>query len=136
MKLIPIKDCIKRRVYKLDCRNLSHGVYNGDCEFIGIRTKFGSRFLFAEVHYDASDMFGTVRRMEDTGIDVPNDIELRENMPSVDRKSGRPVYFDKPIDDGGRGWVFEDTDEADENIWPVGEVNRKLFKFLDNIKEK
>ena len=76
---IPIPDCIKGRVYKLHCRNLQYGVYDGKNGFIGIRTKFGSRYLFTELHLDADESFGTVKAMEDTGTDVPDDIEVVEN---------------------------------------------------------
>ena len=135
MKLIPLKDCVKGRVYKLNCRNLSHGVYDGECEFIGIRTKFGSRYLFGELHQDASDFFGTVAGMVDTGINVPNDIELEENKPTIDKDTKRLVYFDGMASKGGRGWVFKDTNDPDININPVSHINRKLFKFLDNIEK-
>lgn len=45
LRTISISECKKRRVYKLHSRNLSFGVFDGDTGFIGIRTKFGSRFL-------------------------------------------------------------------------------------------
>lgn len=77
--MIPIKDCIVGRVYKIRCRNLSYGVYDGDSGFIGIRTKFGSRYLFTEYHYDSGAPFGTVHNQEDTGIDVPNGINIKDH---------------------------------------------------------
>jgi hypothetical protein len=77
--MIPIEDCIFGRVYKIRCRNLSYGVYDGDSGFIGIRTKFGSRYLFTEYHWDAGAPFGTVRKQEDTGINVPNNINIKDH---------------------------------------------------------
>ena len=47
-----MEQCVKGRVYKLWCRNLSIGVYDGKEGFIGIRTKFGSRYLDTEYHWD------------------------------------------------------------------------------------
>jgi len=76
--MIPIKECIKGRVYKIRCRNLRYGVYNGDGGFIGIRTKFGSRYLFTEYHWDTGAPFGTVRDQIDIGIDVPTEIILND----------------------------------------------------------
>jgi len=138
MDRIPLEQCIKGRVYRLHCRNLSHGVYDGANGFIGIRTKFGSRFLFTEIHWDADQHFGTVSGMEDTGLDVPDEIEIRESFPTVDRTTGRPVRFD-PLnycDDGPRrsGWVFSDTDEWKPDIWPVSYGYKPLFKFLEEIE--
>jgi hypothetical protein len=126
---------IKGRVYRIHCRNLSYGVYDGNSGFIGIRLKFYDRFLFTEYHYDA-EAYGTVRESKDTGIDVPEYISLRTSLGSVDQKTQRPVDFDKPIADGGRGWYFLDTNEASEDIRPAAVSNRRLFKFLDTIAER
>jgi hypothetical protein len=77
MERLSLELCVIGRVYKLDCRNLSYGVYDGKGGFIGIRTKFGSRFLDTELHWDADPHYGTVEAMEDLGIDVP--IEVLSN---------------------------------------------------------
>jgi hypothetical protein len=63
------------RVYKLRCRNLEYGVFDGGDGFIGIRTKFGRRFLDTEHHWDIG-MHGTVANATDTSIDVPAGIPL------------------------------------------------------------
>ena len=138
MDRIPLEQCIKGRVYRLHCRNLSYGVFNGTDGFIGIRTKFGSRFLFTEIHWDADQHFGTVGGMEDMGIDVPAEIEIRESFPTVDRATGRLVRFDPSnhCDDGPRrsGWVFIDTGEWKPDIWPVSYSYKPLFAFLEWIE--
>ena len=77
--MIPIKDCIPRRVYKIRSRNLRYGVFDGNDGFIGIRTKFGARYLFTEYHWDIGSPFGTVYDQEDTGIDVPDEIHLNSD---------------------------------------------------------
>ena len=127
-----IEDMVVRRVYAIRSRNLSVGVWNGksgkDAGFIGIRTKFGSRYLFTEYHYDACASFGTVGDARDLGIDVPKNIELREDTPTKDRITGRLVSFDKE-----KGWYFVDTNEANDEIRPCYGVNQKLFDFLDAI---
>jgi len=73
-----IQDCIPRRLYRIDCRNLSYGVYNGMQGFIGIRMKFGHEYLFTEFHWDQGPPLGTVHTIIDTGIDLPEHIELKE----------------------------------------------------------
>lgn len=67
---------IKGRVYKLECRNLSFGVWDGVSGFIGVRTKFGSQFLDTEDHWNINQ--GTVRGAEDTGIDIPSEVPWGE----------------------------------------------------------
>jgi hypothetical protein len=127
-----IEDMVVRRVYAIRSRNLSVGVWNGksgkNAGFIGIRTKFGDRYLFTEYHYDACASFGTVGDARDLGIDVPKDIELRESTPTKDRETDRPVAFDEE-----RGWYFIDTNDASNKIRPCYSTNKKLFDFLDAI---
>lgn len=65
---IPIDKCVKGRLYKLACRNLGYGVYDGDSGFIGLREKFGNVYLFTEIHWDEGPPFGTVEGMRDTGV--------------------------------------------------------------------
>jgi len=49
-------------------------VWNGQDGFIGIREKFGNRYLFTELHWDAHSVHGTVTNAVDTGIDIPCEI--------------------------------------------------------------
>ena len=62
--VIPMAQCIPRRVYQIRCRNLSFGVWNGKespwAGFIGIREKFGSEYLFTEYHCDTGAPHGTL----------------------------------------------------------------------------
>ena len=84
---IPMTACVKGRLYKCNARNFYVGVYDGNQGFIGIRTKFGRRFLETEYHWDQGPPHGTVRGVEDTGIDCPADI------PLVDCKASNPGLF-------------------------------------------
>jgi len=77
---------IKNRVYRLESRNLSFGVWNGKGEFIGIRTKCNNELLDSEIHYDVLDSethydvdetHGTVENAEDLGISVPPYITIQ-----------------------------------------------------------
>lgn len=76
---IPGDELQRRRIYVLLSRNLDLGVWDGEREFIGIREKFGARFL------DAEDLWteggGTAWAWHDTGIDVPEGILLAERVP-------------------------------------------------------
>lgn len=128
---VPLADCIPRRLYKIRCRNLDYGVFDGKTGFIGIREKFGDLFLFTEYHHETGAPFGTVFGVIDTGIDLPEDIRCEDRGPTIDGLSRREVYFDKPITQGGRGWVFKDTDEDSEAIRPVGSGNPEMFAWLE-----
>lgn len=77
MKLIALNELEVGRIYLLDCRNLYFGVYIGEGIFVGVRQKFGDRFLDREYHYDASKKFGTVEGMESTDytFKCPDSIE-------------------------------------------------------------
>jgi len=72
-----------------NCRNLSYGVYDGKEGFIGIREKFGHEFLFTEYHFDQGPPFGTVHTIIDTGIDVPEGIELKTIVRNREKNTFR-----------------------------------------------
>lgn len=76
--MIPITDCLKGRLYKIRARNFQLGVYNGTGGFIGRRNKFGSWYLFTEFHYDIGAPHGTVFPTADTGIDLPEGVEIKD----------------------------------------------------------
>lgn len=60
-KYIPIDSCKHGHTYRINSRNLSFGVYDKDKKgFVGIRYKFGERYLFTEYHWDTGAPFGTV----------------------------------------------------------------------------
>ncbi len=61
---IPLAECTVSMAYRLASRNLAVGMFDGAGGFIGIREKFGRRYLFTEYHWDTGEPFGTVRPME------------------------------------------------------------------------
>jgi len=124
---IPMSECIFRRVYQIDSRNLSYGVYDGKGGFIGIRTKFNNKYLFTEFHYEASKDFGTVNGHVDISINVPENIPICEHLRIIDSKTGREIYFSK-------GWSYKDTDERTVSILPVIVENKELFEFLEMVE--
>lgn len=89
-------------------RNLSHAVFNGETGFIGIRLKFGSRFLDTEYHWDMGAPHGTLRPLEDLGL-IPDDIE--------------------PVE----GWWNSETVHVPENELAKYLPNEKLFKYLEEL---
>ncbi len=61
-EFIPLDQCEHGWLYHIKARNFRLGIYNEvEKEFIGIRTKFGSRYLFGEYHWDTGEPFGTVK---------------------------------------------------------------------------
>jgi len=134
--MISLSECKKRRVYKIHSRNFSYGVFNGEDGFMGIREKFGNRYLFTEFHWEQGPPFGTVQPDEDLNIDVPEEIELIEYTEPIDKKSKRPVAFDTPVSQGGKGWFFLDTGEASAEIDPMCFVYKPLFDFLNAIEKQ
>jgi hypothetical protein len=96
---LPLTACVKGRVYKVYARSFAvvdlppvhpfklispgetrvqYAVFDGK-EFLGVRNKFGSTYLFPERHWDTGAPFGTVREVEDTGIDAPTGVALHED---------------------------------------------------------
>lgn len=73
--MIPLTECVARRIYKLHSRNLKVGVFNGEA-FIGIRTKFGNKFLDKEYHCDYE--CGTAKPLEEIG-ELPVEILLLDD---------------------------------------------------------
>gem|GEM_PF-3753959 len=136
---IKIKDCKKGRIYKIHSRNLGFGVFDGEKGFIGIREKFGDLYLFTEYHWDTGAPFGTVRPLEDTGIDLPEGMALSEwgdEGRSRDLKTKRFVEFKVLNKDGTGGWYFIDTGEFNKEIRPTTNRNEGLFKLLKKVKKE
>lgn len=128
---IALPECKKGYLYRLLSRNLRCGVFDGAIGFIGIRTKFSDRFLFTEYHWDVGPANGGTARPMNEVCKLPDDILPVEDLGTVDMLTMRHVAFDKPINQGGRGWFFIDSNEADDCIRPMTDANIKLFQFLD-----
>lgn len=130
---IPLDKCIDRRIYKLSSRNLSVGVFREETRgFIGIREKFGSRYLFEEYHYDTGAPYGTAVPYQDTGIDLPGHIELDEHLPGTyGSNTGKAMHFQVHDGDYKGAWYYHfDDSEVDEDDWACCKDNRVLFNYL------
>jgi len=100
---------------------------------IGIREKFGNEFLFEEFHWDTGPPFGTVNPKEELGM-LPDDIELSEDIGTIDGISRRPVVFEKSRSEGGKGWVDKETGEPSSR--PTSVPNKKLFDYLKKLEKQ
>jgi hypothetical protein len=132
---LPLAACVPGHAYRLHSRNLTLGVFNGETGFLGLREKFGYRYLFSEDHWETGAPFGTVRPLEDLGA-VPDDLQIAESLGSIDRRNGRSVAFDRPVAAGGRGWYYLDTGKANQKIEPQGLSNKKLFDWLEALERQ
>ena len=65
--MIELEQLQRGRVYRLQSRYLESGVWNGKDGFVGIRTKFGQRFLKMEIHSGLSNTFGAAQALESPG---------------------------------------------------------------------
>lgn len=103
---LPLGDCVPGAVYRVSSRNLRVAVCSGNADgrFIGIREKFGDRYLFAEYHWDTGAPYGTLSPLEVLGT-VPTGVELWDRHPPACSSCRRPVEFDRPVSAHGRGWA-------------------------------
>jgi len=137
-KFIALEACKDRFLYRLNSRNLGLGVFNKKTSgFVGIREKFGARYLATEYHYDTGAPYGTARPLEELE-EAPADLEIVDLLKgSVDGVTARMVAFDHTIVNGGkRGWYFIDTGEVDEKIRPYAISNTGLKEWLEAIESR
>jgi len=134
--MIPIDQCEDRRLYKIDSRNLSYGVYRAATKgFIGIRTKFCDRFLFEEYHWDTGEPHGTVRPEEATEHVLPEDIKLSESLGSECTTCGKPVEFVQVPDAESivgkdSHWKHLEATDCDK-VRPCRVPNKALFDWIE-----
>jgi hypothetical protein len=149
---IPLNRCKKGFLYKIHSRNLGVGVFNGKDGFIGIRTKFGNKFLFTEYHWDTGAPYGTAKPLEelcslpdnikcdereahefgtDWAIDPETENErptIRYNLKNGENPHGRRSGF---VD------IWADTKERlPDRLFPYTKDNRALFNFLEDARKK
>lgn len=133
--MIEFKDLVKGNVYKLTSRNLSIGVFNGVDGFIGIRTKFGNRYLFTEIEWDQDKNYGTARALGQLGA-IPEDIILREHLGTECEYCHKPVNFDMTRPERERWHHNDDTLICEgKGYGPVTISNKKLFAVLEEFEK-
>lgn len=126
------------RVYELQARNFSTGVWNGE-GFIGIRTKFDNRYLFTEYHCGRGAPYGTVYPIRATDAVVPDGIELVERFSVRCAQCEGSVEFipDTPGTRIPGHWHHVDQ-ALDAGHDPHGQAympdNEALFEFLEGLE--
>ena len=84
-----------------------------ECEdgFIGIRTKFGLRFLDMEIHWDLSETIGTAQALEALGT-IPESISLDISLGTECGNCHKPVnYVERHTEHQGASgeWLHDDV---------------------------
>jgi hypothetical protein len=111
-------ELVYRNVYRLRSRNLAFGVYDGDRGFIGIREKFGDRYLATEY------LGATAVALESKGrIDEPT--KVCESLGVKCQVCGEDTSFEE----SARGWVC--ADGTCTNPQPKSISNNDLFVALE-----
>jgi hypothetical protein len=135
--MIPLKECRNGFLYEISSLNLLFGVFRSrDSGFIGIREKFGRFYLDTEHHAEIGSPYGSVHPLRELEP-MPEGMSLEETLGStVDWHTNRPIAFDKPVWEGGKGWYYIDTGLSSEGICPIERSNDALFYWLKAKKEK
>lgn len=144
---IDIDEMQERGVYEIRSRNLKVGVWSPKSQgFIGVREKFGERYLFTEYHYDTGAPHGTASPMQLITM-LPDGIEVKEREDDPDElcNCGRATYWkpDSPLkeypgvrhhkDDNSPLWG-EGAEEG--HIKYAAPQNKLLFDFLEGLDDK
>lgn len=138
---VPAEKLENGRVYKIKSRNLLVGVWNAETGgFIGIREKFGDRYLFTE--YLWTDFSGTARAIAPTEL-TAGTIPLKESLGSFCQTCDEPVESvwawneekQRDLCTGNRH--LEPTDcEAEGTYCAYMKMNRPLFDLMDDLDKK
>lgn len=66
--MIPVDQCKDGYLYIIKARNASIGIFRKDmADFTISRVKFGENYIFEEIHWEASDGFGTAVPIKEIG---------------------------------------------------------------------
>lgn len=145
-KSIPVEQLEDRAVYIIYCRNLYVGVWDVEhCGFLGVREKFGDKYLFMEYHWEKGPPYGTARAYRKLDLVIPPEIHITEGLGSFCRYCDTPTRSMGPgmgKDHEGQprevqcvGWTHinaEDREacEFEGSYMSVGKMNRPLFDLL------
>lgn len=132
---LPVTSLIPGNVYQLRARSFSYGVWDGQ-GFVGIRTKFASRYLFVEYPYTVR---GSAYPIQDLGPLAPPD----KNIPLSTTLGHCCQECYTPVQETRDGWKHvittrynkaSDEDEPyeyDHRAFPMAISNQSLFSFLE-----
>lgn len=121
IKYIPLDECKHGFLYRIIARNLKHGIFNkSENGFIGIRTKFNSRFLDTEYHWDNEPLaFATVKPIKEIEK-VPDGLIIKDYLDDEEMLISNKIS-DKNIA---------------ANIRPHRNLNKNLFNYLEKFEVK
>ena len=117
--------------------------WNGKDGFIGIRTKFGLRFLDMEIHWGLSKTFGTAQALEELGT-IPDSISLKISLRTECGNCHGPLKYVKGHaeqdvangewlhNDGGPNCRVSALNDKAGKASPVAISNDALFAELQN----
>lgn len=104
-KFLAIDELVDRAVYRLQSRNLIVGIWRADKrDFLGVREKFDSRFLFGEYEWSVDPHVGTARARRRVDIHVPVGMEIDERNEAL-------LNWLLPITDEAIAEVLRDREE-------------------------
>lgn len=131
--MIPIDQCEEGYLYKLHARNIAIGVYRSSPipSFVGIRTKFSSRYLDVEYHHDADPRFGTavpLERLEKCPV-----AELETDLGLVCKQCDKPMRHEGTY--GNISHVHVEPTECPDT-WGWLKSNKPLFEYLDEAQKR
>lgn len=135
----PLSRCVddgRGTIYEVRSRNLWAAVFDGANGFIGIREKFGGRFLDTEYHWDVGPPLGTVRPTRVLGH-VPEDVPVACRLDgTVCELCGEPVDFNPNRDPGERWRHVAVADESAVDHLALATIvsNGALFELLKKIE--
>lgn len=95
---IALNDCKKGFVYLIHARNFFIGLFDGKEGFIGIREKFGDKFLFKEYHWNNKDNDGTVKPIREIAEfgeychECGDDMKLFDFLEKIEKEQGEALY--------------------------------------------
>lgn len=130
--MIPLDQCEHGYLYGIRARNIRMGVYNEKLRgFIGIREKFGNRFLDGELHREASKSFGTATPTEK--LEACPVADLRTTLDLICEKCRQPMHHEGKI--GSITHVHDQATDCTEP-WGVLGFNKLLFDYLDEAEKR
>lgn len=129
MNRVEAAELDERGVYRLNSRNLRVGVWvAARGGFLGIREKFGRRYLAFEALREQGGTATPLERLAEW--DVPPGVALRESIGTVDSLECRRLRWEEP------GWVYADSGlSVPEGVQAVTVGNGPLFSHLDDAQE-
>lgn len=143
MDFIPVADLEHGRAYRIKSRNLRVGFWNADKDgFVGVREKFGDRYLFTEHQW--RERGGTANALE--ALDVyAGDIPVQEHIGLMCRFCDTPIeqIWEDAEREDGTVWKkcvgdrhLEDTDcVPEESHFGYWKMNKPLFDLIDELDQ-